>query len=520
MSSSPPADPTASGRWRRPSSWSLRAQLTAALVVLTTVVCVLFGVVTTTVVNQLQMDRLNSQLTEAANRARGGQHPPDPLGIGGRPPRGPVPDTGQAAGTLLGRIVDGEVTDARMRDPVTNEQEDLPSAQFDVLKQLPADGRKYTRDLGSFGAYRLVAIRAGDGDVVLITGLPMAPVYATRDRLIAVEILVGLIAALLAALLGTAIVRRTLRPLHRVAATARRVAELPLDRGEVALSVRVPDVDPRTEVGQVGAALNRMLGHVAAALAARQASEMRVRHFVADASHELRTPLAAIRGYAELTGRYGDAVPPDVAHAMRRVHSETARMTTLVEDLLLLARLDSGRPLEREQVDLSRLVIDAVGDAHVAARDHEWRLDLPEEPVTVTGDPARLHQVLANLLANARVHTPPGTVVVTRLAVAGAEARLSVVDNGPGIPAELQPEVFDRFARGDSSRSRAAGSTGLGLAIVAAVVEAHGGSVEVTSRPGYTGFTVRLPSHAPVDEPPATDGRSEPMASGQSHRSG
>ena len=175
--------------------------------------------------------------------------------------------------------------------------------------------------------------------------------------------------------------------------------------------MRVPDADtdPRTEVGQVGAALNRMLGHVADALAARQASETRVRQFVADASHELRTPLAAIRGYAELARRGRDAVPPDVAHALRRVESESARMTTLVDDLLLLARLDSGRPLAAEPVDLTALVVDAVSDAHVAGPDHRWQLDLPDERVTVPGDAARLHQVLANLLANARVHTPPGT---------------------------------------------------------------------------------------------------------------
>jgi two-component system, OmpR family, sensor kinase len=267
----------------------------------------------------------------------------------------------------------------------------------------------------------------------------------------------------------------------------------------VALSVRVPekDTDPRTEVGQVGAALNRMLGHVAGALAARHASEMRVRHFLADASHELRTPLAAIQGYAELTRRVSEEVPPDVAHAMRRVESETGRMTTLVEDMLLLARLDSGRPLDAEPVDLSRLVIDAVSDAHVAAPGHHWRLDLPEESVTVTGDPARLHQVLANLLANARTHTPAGTTVTTRLAVAGNQVTLTVEDDGPGIPPALLPEVFDRFARGDTSRSRAAGSTGLGLAIVAAVVEAHHGRVGVTSQPRHTVFTVHLPAAQP-----------------------
>jgi two-component system OmpR family sensor kinase len=223
---------------------------------------------------------------------------------------------------------------------------------------------------------------------------------------------------------------------------------------------------------------------------------MRVRQFVADASHELRTPLAAIRGYAELTRRGREKLPPDIAHALRRVESESNRMTELVDDLLLLARLDSGRPLEREKVDLSRLAVDAVGDAHVAGPDHRWLLDVPEDEVCVPGDAARLHQVLANLLANARTHTPPGTKVTTALTVDGDDAVLSVVDDGPGIAPEAQPEVFERFVRGDSSRSRAAGSTGLGLAIVAAVVDAHGGTVELDSRPGHTAFAVRLPRHA------------------------
>jgi two-component system OmpR family sensor kinase len=256
------------------------------------------------------------------------------------------------------------------------------------------------------------------------------------------------------------------------------------------------DTDPNTEVGQVGAALNRMLGHIGAALSARQASETRVRQFVADASHELRTPLAAIRGYAELTRRSGDDVPPNVAHAIRRVESESARMTLLVNDLLLLARLDSGRPLDSEQVDLSRLVVDAVSDAHIAGPRHAWRLALPPDPVVITGDTQRLHQVLANLLSNARTHTPPGTTVTTGLATQNGHVVLTVADDGPGIPPEVLPEAFERFARADTSRSRSAGSTGLGLAIVAAVVAAHDGSVGVTSVPGDTVFTVRLPRHS------------------------
>jgi two-component system, OmpR family, sensor kinase len=257
----------------------------------------------------------------------------------------------------------------------------------------------------------------------------------------------------------------------------------------------VPDANPRTEVGQVGVALNRMLTNVTDALNARHRSELRVRQFVADASHELRTPSAAIRGYAELTRRSRQVAPPDIAHAMSRVESEAGRMTTLVEDLLLLARLDAGRPLESAEVDLTRLAVDAISDAHAAGPDHRWQLDVPDEPLLVIGDAARLHQVLTNLLGNARTHTPAGTEVQISLKRQGQTALIEVHDNGPGIPADLMPDIFERFSRGEQSRSRTAGSTGLGLAIVAAVVAAHAGQIVATSRPGDTRFSVRLPIH-------------------------
>ena len=295
---------------------------------------------------------------------------------------------------------------------------------------------------------------------------------------------------------GMWLVRRNLRPLDRVAATATRVAHLPLSEGKVDIVERVPvqDTDTRTEVGQVGAAFNEMLDHIDHALNQRQKSEERVRQFVADASHELRTPLASIRGYAELTRREQEPVPQGVTYAIGRVESEAIRMTALVDDLLLLARLDAGRPLDHETVDLTEMVVNAVSDAHAASPDHVWQLDLPDEPVEVQGDPARLHQIVANLLGNARTHTAPGTVVRTSIVPDDGQVRLAVRDNGPGVPEELQPDVFQRFARGDTSRNRAAGSTGLGLSIVAAVAQAHGGSVSLDSEPGDTTFTVLLPA--------------------------
>ena len=338
-----------------------------------------------------------------------------------------------------------------------------------------------------------------------MVGLPLRDVDTFLVELVGLEAILALLAVAGAVVAARAVVARSLRPLNRVAATAQQVSQLPLDRGEVALAVRVPstDTDPASEVGQVGQAFNHMLNNVEEALAARQASETKVRQFVADASHELRNPLAAIRGYAELTRRSGEQMPPDAAYAMSRVESEADRMSHLVEDLLLLARLDSGPYLDLQPVDLAEVVVNAVSDARAAGPDHVWRLSVPDEPVMGRADRYRLHQVITNLLANARTHTPPGTAVETGVSVTAGEAVITVTDNGPGIPADIQSRVFERFTRADVSRVRtpgapAGGSTGLGLAIVAAVVEAHHGRVAVTSGPGQTRFTVTVPLAEPA----------------------
>jgi two-component system OmpR family sensor kinase len=479
----------------------LRTKLSAVSVVLVAVVCVVIGLATVLALRAFLVSQLDNQLSHASTGPPrlGGGGPPlcdglDPLATHQFPFPGLPPNSINAELSGNDQISGGLLT--------TNFCQ-VPLSAADVAALVPSGrlGVAYTRQVGSLGDYRLLAATVSPPDhppFVAILGLPMASVNQTMTQTGLVIGGAAGVALVAAGLAGAAIVRRTLRPLRRVADTASRVAELELDRGDVALSVRVPDADtdPDTEVGQVGAALNRMLGHIGAALSARQASETRVRQFVADASHELRTPLAAIRGYAELTRRSGDDVPPNVAHAIRRVESESARMTLLVNDLLLLARLDSGRPLDSEQVDLSRLVVDAVSDAHIAGPRHAWRLALPPDPVVITGDTQRLHQVLANLLSNARTHTPPGTTVTTGLATQDGHVVLTVADDGPGIPPEVLPEAFERFAKADTSRSRNAGSTGLGLAIVAAVVAAHDGSVGVTSVPGDTVFTVRLPRHS------------------------
>jgi two-component system OmpR family sensor kinase len=478
----------------RRSRWSLRRRLVLAVVALLAAVSVAIGIVSVFALQSYLTGRLDTQLGIAINRTEGGFGPLGPEGGTTAQNQALFIQTlnRQGPGTVVAFVSGGKAIGAT-KDQYSGAQQQLTAAQDKVLAGIPATGDPTTVNLDGLGSYRVAAAVLSNGEM-LVTGLPLTEVQETLSGLAIVIGIVTVLGVILAAFLGAVIVRIALRPLQRVIATATHVAELPLDRGEVALGVRVPyaDADPRTEVGQVGAAINRMLGHVASALTARQASENKVRQFVADASHELRTPLASIRGYSELTRRGNYELPDDIVHAMRRVESEATRMTSLVEDLLLLARLDEGRDLEREPVDLSPLLIDAVSDAHVAGPDHEWSLDLPEEPVVIVGDGPRLHQVIANLLANARVHTPPGTTVQVSLSV-GRTAVISITDDGPGIPEELQPMLFERFARGDSSRSRAAGSTGLGLAIVSAVVEGHDGKVSVESAVGRTVFRVELP---------------------------
>ncbi|KAA0018082.1 sensor histidine kinase [Antrihabitans cavernicola] len=502
MSSSPPADKR---RAWSPGAWSLRARLLVGQIVLLAVVSVVIGTVTTLALQQFLIHQLDDQLIDAGHRsvAMSGGMPPPGFPAGDRrqhtPVAGPGPDfldaPGQPPGTVGAIVTGGTATDAGVLT-ISGSRAALSAAAEQQLDGLPADSRPHTQNLDGLGSYRLIATQTQKGDVI-VTGLSLSTVNDTLVRVATIFAVVAVLALLAAITAGILIIRRALHPLTRVAATAGQVADLQLDRGEVELPVRVSaaDTNPRTEVGQLGIALNRMLDHIAGALSARQASETRVRQFVADASHELRTPLTAIRGYAELAQRDQHAVPEQVAHAMGRVESEAQRMTSLVEDLLLLARLDSGRPLEHEHVDLSLLAVDAVSDAHIAGPDHEWNLDLPDEPVMVVGDSARLHQVLSNLLANARTHTGAGTSVTTSITL-GAQntAVLTVVDNGPGIPPDLLGDVFERFARGDTSRSRKAGSTGLGLAIVSAVVKAHNGTIAVRSVPGRTEFTVQLPA--------------------------
>ncbi|WP_406344156.1 sensor histidine kinase [Streptomyces sp. NBC_01578] len=472
---------------RRPPPHTLRGQLTAGLVLLLAAACLAVGLTTVFALEGFLVRRLDQQLTASGGRfAASLEHEATP-DADNRPD-----SRGQADQTFGARLLNGRVTQVAVVDEQNVRQVPLTHSDRQTLQEVPADGKGRSVRLSGLGTFRVSAVPGDDQDV-LITGLPLHPVEETLHRLEGVEGVVFGAALLATAVAGAFWVRISLRPLQRVTKQAVGVARLPLASGEVAMPDPLPVTDPRTEVGQVGTALNRMLGHVGDALTRRQASEERLRHFAADASHELRTPVANIRGHAELALRHRGPVPADVRRALERIQSESGRMGDLVDDLLLLARLDAGRPLEHEPVDLTLLVLDAADDARAAGPGHRWILDLPEEPVTVTGDAHRLQQAIGNLLTNARTHTPAGTEVTVRLVSESAAVRLTVTDDGPGIPESLQPEIFGRFVRADRSRSRATGSTGLGLAIVHAVVTAHAGSIQVSSEPGRTVFEMSLP---------------------------
>ncbi|MFF2370832.1 sensor histidine kinase [Agromyces sp. NPDC058110] len=475
------------------AAWTLRRRLLALVAGLLIAMGAVIGVATVTLFHASSVERLDSSLRAAAERADGATGPNVPTNPG-LAVREFLSVPGQPDGTL-GAIFAGDQSDGAY----ISQGQFLPAGPVATaaLGEVPLDRQVHTVTAGGLGDYRSLAVEIAP-DVRIVLALPLDTVSAQTTQLAITVAVVALGGLLLALAVGPFVVRRALQPLERVTETAQAVSERPLDRGDVDLTERVPVDDERTEVGRLGTAFNRMLGHVASALTAREHSERKVRRFVADASHELRTPLASIRGYAELTRLHGGELPPDVTHAISRIEAESVRMTELVEDLLLLARLDEGRELAALPVDLERMLGEAVGDAQAAGPDHDWEVRVTDAATTVVGDEPRLRQVVTNLLANARVHTPEGTHVVAsidRERVGGDDlVVLRVTDDGPGIPPELLGSLFERFARGDSSRSRRAGSTGLGLAIVRAVVEAHAGRVDVESEPGSTVFTVRLPA--------------------------
>jgi len=456
---------------------SLRARLLVMTLVMVAAGLAVAGWAVNRSLHDFLVDRVDRDLVEATGPALGQLTQPDVFGSGDRVPRGLPQD---AAAQL--RDANGAVREK--------------GSDIALPADVP-DGFS-TADLpGTPGDYRIMSVSLADlprgpgpGALIpadattLVVAVPLDDVNSTLHRLTLIELAVG--AAVLAALavLAAWLVRLGLRPLERIEATAERIAA-----GDD-LDQRIPGGDERTEVGRLARTLNAMLDRLQAAFEERRASEARLRRFVADASHELQTPLTSVRGYAELFRRGAARNPEDLDVAMARIEAEATRMGILVDDLLTLARLDQGRELRRERVDLVPLVRDLVNDARVVAPDRPVDLEA-DAAVVVEGDDPALRQVVGNLMANARIHTPPATPVTVRVRAVDGRGVVEVADRGPGLAPDDAERVFERFFRADPSRARASGGSGLGLSIVAAVAEAHGGSAEVESAPGR-GATFRI----------------------------
>jgi two-component system OmpR family sensor kinase len=404
-----------------------------------------------------------------------------------------VSDTCPAAGSPPIRRLPPDIVTAVLasRSPVYETVRATSGAEFRLEAQQALIGNPNGNVVCDGGLSRCIK-------VIFVVGEPLKPALNTLRDVILLDILVSSVILIAVGTAAYFLVRLGLRPLEEMSETAGEIAAGDLSR-------RVELTDSRTEVGELGASLNVMLSRIEEAFRGKEASEEQLRRFVADASHELRTPLTSIRGYAELFRDGKTARPEDLAAALRRIESESARMSGLVEDLFLLARLDQGRPLERAPVDLWTIAEDAVRDARVVAPDRAITLTsgCDADDLIAIGDEQRLRQVVANLVSNALAHTPAGTPVEVSVGRDGPLVRLAVTDHGPGVAEGDKARIFDRFWRADESRHRSQGGSGLGLSIVAAVVGAHAGRVFVADTPGGGAtFVVELP--AAVGEPHST----------------
>ncbi|WP_378145461.1 sensor histidine kinase [Cnuibacter sp. UC19_7] len=486
---------TERGRGRSPLT--LRARITIGVTVVVAAVLAVIGAGYVATLSSSVTTVVDSQLTGSAAAL---EHSVDKFGPGSRGGSGySKPMTGYVGlgpGTIIAYLDDGAVVESASFSDADATALDAAAAAAVQDAAAQGDGRRAV-DVPGLGDYRIDVHTRPDGST-LVAGVSLSVAQAAIMQQTIVMVLLGVLALLVTVVGVLIVVRLALRPLDRVAQTASTVAALPLATEDVSIAQRVDpaDTDARTEVGQVGAALNLLIDNVDRAFVVRGETDRRMRRFVTDASHELRTPLAAIRGYAELTRQESGDLPELTEYSLQRIEAEASRMGSLVDDLLLLARLDEGQDLRIDDVDLAEVVANAVSDARAASPDHDWVADVPEEPMLVRGDHERLHQVVANLLSNAIVHTPAGTTVTTTVetVVGGERVRLIVADDGPGFPPELVPELFERFVRADGSRSRRTGSTGLGLAIVRSIVEAHGGSVAADTTAAGARLVVELPA--------------------------
>jgi two-component system OmpR family sensor kinase len=476
---------------------SLRARLLAGLVMLVVAGLLVADIATYEALQSFLCNRLNQQLIAA-------QMPTASYLVHGGDGQGP--DMHTSAALPPGSYAELLAPDGTRLAEQTFALGGGSSGARPVLpRPLPRAGSTATLTsvpgTGGVARYQvLVASLDGYGGSVLVLAIPLTEVDSTLQQLVVLEASIGAVVVVAMALLATLLVRIGLRPLERIGHTAAAIAAGDLSR-------RVAPATTRTEIGRLGLALNGMLSQIEAAFAERSSSEQRLRRFVADASHELRTPLTSIRGYAELLRGGAARSAQDTALARRRIEDEAVRMSVLVDDMLLLARLDQGRPLESEPVDLQLIAQDAFADARAVAPDRALELSAPR-PVLVTGDEMRLRQVLGNVVRNALVHTPPGTPVEIGLDSGDGVAVLTVADHGPGLAGDTAGRVFEPFYRADPGRSRDRGGSGLGLSIVAAVLAAHEGTVRVSETPGGGAtFSVELPL---AGELPAAPGQSVP----------
>lgn len=471
------------------------------------------------------MTDLDAQLTSMTSHARSGDGPgAGPGASGNTGTSGGGDDSAAAVDSALrylfqpgvgdGALVvvdsgdggEGLIAEAGLTRPRA-----LSAEAIDALLEVEPGGASSAHEsvrVPGFGAYRVVAF--DDGGTTTVYGVPQGNVDSALERTAWTTAFVVLFGVIATAALMAVIIHRQLRDLRDVARTAREVTDLELSDGKPELALRVPAelAVPGTEVGDVGASVNRMLDHVGSALEERYRGTEQMRRFVADASHELRTPIATIRGWADLTRPYRDALPAEVTTSLGKIDSGAMRMSSLVDDLLLLARLEAGRqPTREDTVDVSSLLVELVEDVHVVNPDHAISLDVPPEALEVRGAADQVRRVVSIVLTNACVHTPPGTNVhvealATRKPVSGQlpsdVVAIRISDDGQGIPPEIRDRVFDRFVRGDPSRTRQdgakGGSSGLGLSIAAGLVELMRGDISMSSTDAGTTFELRLPA--------------------------
>ena len=464
---------------------SLRARLLLVTVGLVTLGLLIADVVTYRALSSSLLERVDEQLAQVgavAVQSLDAQFPM-PDGPGSGPGYGPPAGSYAALLDPSGNVVHEHSFDYGERDaaPAPVLPAGLPGSSTGGVGTTTFSAGATDGDT----RFRVEAVGPRPGAGTLVIAVPLTEMRETLGRLLAIEALVTIGVALTAGALALWLVRIGLRPLETMGATAGAIAAGDLSR-------RVEPADDTTEIGKLGTSLNAMLAQIEAAFDERRASEERLRRFVGDASHELRTPITSIRGYAELFRRGASTRPDDLERSMSRIEAEAERMGVLVDDLLLLARLDQGRPLEQENVDLRKVVTEAVDAAR--AIDPQRVLDADLDGQTfVVGDGGRLRQVIDNLLENARVHTPSGTPTHVQLRSDSTGATLTIADEGPGMDPEVASKAFERFYRGDPARARATGGAGLGLAIVSAIIESHGGNVRVLDADTGTTIEVHLP---------------------------